>query len=491
MAESEVELFQAWLVENGCCFPKLAIQGTGSERGVFATKDIEAGEEVANIDRRCLLNARAYRSSPTCRRLIALHGDPTSTTRFRNAQHVYLAVFMLVDRAAAEPRFGPYLRTLPRHFAELPAFWSDTTLNRCLGARSSAAHQARTLREELEADYRAVVAACPGFTRTASLADFKWARAAVLSRCFDVNDDVPATESSGAGAGAYATECNDKSSDDGAGGAACEDEGEGVQIAMVPLGDMLNHRRPAETACHFDAQRDCLVLTARVALAAGEQVFGYYGTKSTHRFLQHYGFVPEFNATLSSGAAARQRHSCPDEITLAGDSTISAGVEKRRYGADEGDFVVGMCYSHAFRSVLARLRREEADATEQEKLAVGVDRGAMAPFDSKKIGVCASRQPLNVRNEGRVLMRLHHMVTAHLATLPAGTAAMGAATLGEDEDAGGAQAAAAAAIVRSEARVCSHVLALCAVGLELLAQLPGDTTSATGRVWLEVGAENQ
>jgi len=64
---------------------------------------------------------------------------------------------------------------------------------------------------------------------------------------------------------------------------------------LVPMADMLNHKRPRETSWTFDNKRQSFTITSLKALSRGEQVYDSYGPKCNSRFLVNYGFALEYN----------------------------------------------------------------------------------------------------------------------------------------------------------------------------------------------------
>ena len=64
---------------------------------------------------------------------------------------------------------------------------------------------------------------------------------------------------------------------------------------LVPMADMLNHKRPRQTKWTFDDERQGFTITSISALQRGDQVFDSYGQKCNSRFFVNYGFALEEN----------------------------------------------------------------------------------------------------------------------------------------------------------------------------------------------------
>jgi histone-lysine N-methyltransferase SETD3 len=53
---------------------------------------------------------------------------------------------------------------------------------------------------------------------------------------------------------------------------------------LVPMADMLNHRRPRETSWTYDDLRGAFTITALRSMGRGEQIYDSYGRKCNSRF---------------------------------------------------------------------------------------------------------------------------------------------------------------------------------------------------------------
>ena len=64
---------------------------------------------------------------------------------------------------------------------------------------------------------------------------------------------------------------------------------------LVPMADMLNHKRPRETSWTFDDSRGSFTITSLRPMSRGEQIYDSYGRKCNSRFFVNYGFSLEDN----------------------------------------------------------------------------------------------------------------------------------------------------------------------------------------------------
>ncbi|KAF9993717.1 hypothetical protein BGZ80_008051, partial [Entomortierella chlamydospora] len=96
-----------------------------------------------------------------------------------------------------------------------------------------------------------------------------------------------------------------------------EEEEEKVNVSMVPMADMLNHRTGFNNARLFH-EKDCLRMVAIKPIKAGQQIYNTYGDLCNADLLRKYGFVDVPN---------------PHNIVeISGDVV----VEKFRAGNEEG-----------------------------------------------------------------------------------------------------------------------------------------------------------
>lgn len=65
--------------------------------------------------------------------------------------------------------------------------------------------------------------------------------------------------------------------------------------ALVPLADMLNHRRPKLTSWMYSDEKQGFIIETDEKFERGQMIFDSYGRKCNSRFLLNYGFVVEDN----------------------------------------------------------------------------------------------------------------------------------------------------------------------------------------------------
>ncbi len=184
-------------------------------------------------------------------------------------KHIFLMVFMLVDRKDPHSFFKPYYDILPETLNNMPIFWTADELKYLEGSYLLEQIDERNI--AIEADYLAICNVVHEFRDLCTLQEFKWARMCVCSRNFGLSIN-------------------------------------GLQTAaMVPYADMLNHYRPRETKWQFDEDLQGFTVVSLQTIRAGAQVYDSYGRKCNHRFLLNYGFSVENNIEIDGF--------CPNEVS--------------------------------------------------------------------------------------------------------------------------------------------------------------------------------
>lgn len=268
-------------------------------------------------------------------------------------KHVFLMLFLLIDRHNPQSFFQPYYEVLPRTLSNMPIFWSPKELGWLRG--SYLLTQIEERKRAIRTDYEAISRVWPAFPQLCTLDEFSWARMCVCSRNFGIV--INGTRTS----------------------------------AMVPYADMLNHLRPRETKWTFDNILGAFTITSLKAIPQGGQVYDSYGQKCNHRFLLNYGFAIEENS--------EQDGFCPNEVALLIHLALDDPLAPRkkllwiRDGA-HGAKRIRVCTSdnENFRACLSLLRVAAANETELDRIL------AQNPYGSYRTASDVNI-PVSLRNE--------------------------------------------------------------------------------------------
>jgi len=259
------DIFHDWLVRNGSKFPKLELKDYGNEvRGCHSTSDVGDDEIIIEVPLKCLITVEMGQDTDIGRQILA------SNIELDAPKHIFLMIFMLLDRRNPHSFFKPYYDILPPTLSNMPIFWSPKELSYLEGSYILAQIEERNV--AIETDFSAICSIAPEFASVCTMDEFKWARMCVCSRNFGLVVNGLRT------------------------------------AALVPYADMLNHYRPRETKWQFDNILQGFTIVSMQGIAAGMQVYDSYGQKCNHRFLLNYGFSVE-NNTEPDGF-------CPNEVPL-------------------------------------------------------------------------------------------------------------------------------------------------------------------------------
>jgi len=240
-----------WLKKGGSKFPKLyfkcPMQGY---RSIHTVRDISLEEIIMYIPHNLIITSDVAKVSRI--------GQSILKTRIElRSKHSLLAAYLLSERAKGQKsQWFPYLDVLPKTFNTIPIFFETKYLEMLKGSLSLQKIRDRT--ESLRIEYENLYHKVPEFRRF-SHEDFVWARLIVITRIFGLIIGGVKTD------------------------------------GLVPMADMLNHKRPRETKWSYDEKACGFVINALNAISKNGEVFDSYGRKCNSRFFVNYGFALEDN----------------------------------------------------------------------------------------------------------------------------------------------------------------------------------------------------
>jgi histone-lysine N-methyltransferase SETD3 len=239
-----------WLQENGCEISKLTfLHKRVDNRGVSLKAAVKKGATILTVSPACLITIDSAKNSPI--------GIRIRESGCRVDSHTYVAAFLLTEKQKGSNSFyAPYITTLPKTFPHMPVNFSSQELSLLQG--SLVLREIESRQSEEKQEYADICLALPEFSRF-SFEEFVWARLCVLSRIFGITIGQKKTS------------------------------------AMVPMADMLNHKKPPDTYWTYDNKLQAFVMTASLDLAGGLEIFDSYGPKANTDYLLNYGFVASYN----------------------------------------------------------------------------------------------------------------------------------------------------------------------------------------------------
>lgn len=240
-----------WLLKRGARFPKCQLRHIAEGcRATFAREPIHEDEEIMFIPREYIITSNLSMNSDICNEIKQSGVDIRS-------KHTYLASFLLQERdRKRESKWFPYIDILPKTFSNIPLFFDRDTLEGLKGSLSLQKIQDR--HDSLRAEYQNLRRHVGSFSKW-SYEDFVWARLVVITRIFGLLINNQKTD------------------------------------GLVPMADMINHRRPRETRWTFNEVKQGFVISAMQSFNIGDQIYDSYGRKCNSRFFVNYGFALENN----------------------------------------------------------------------------------------------------------------------------------------------------------------------------------------------------
>lgn len=331
-----------WMVEKGADVAKVALgRDAYGGRMLHAAADIAEGEIAVRVPLPAMLTLDVARRSPAGQAVLA------AATQAPSAQALLTAYLLDEKRRPASP-IAPYLATLPASFPTVPVFCPQDVLPLLKGSLAATLLVRR--REALLREVLALRRAVPAL-RSASLGELFWGSTAVVTRVFGVTIGGSPTE------------------------------------ALVPIADMMNHRRPPDASWTYDEALGAFVIRALRDIRAGEEICGSYGRKANHRYFVHYGFA------LASGAddEAEVRLTVPEAAPRRG---AKMGALTRAFGPGESYRVSSRLRGDPMLRTLSFLRTACASSGETGRALRLLSDGELVP-------------PLSHRNEAAALALLH------------------------------------------------------------------------------------
>ncbi|KAF8948972.1 hypothetical protein BGZ47_000647 [Haplosporangium gracile] len=266
--------FLAWLAANGAAVSKsIAIQdyaAEGAGRGVVAIANINKDEELFSIPRPLLLSPE---TSELAKKL--------DLTTLEGWNPLMICMIYEYGRGAAS-HWKPYFDILPMEFST-PMFWSAEELKELAGTGVID----KVGREEAELIFKEklwpLISTHPDlFPATEHRELDKEAgflnvfhRMGSLIMAYAFHDTLPDKDGD-----------EDMDSDDD----EEEEEEEKVNVSMVPMADMLNHKTGHNNARLFH-EKECLRMVAIKPIKSGQQIYNTYGELCNADLLRKYGFV--------------------------------------------------------------------------------------------------------------------------------------------------------------------------------------------------------
>ncbi len=255
-----------WLIWNGATLNKVSssIFNTSEGCGVLSRGEFSRKDRIGLIPRHLLITTSLARKKSFTS--MAVH-EYMSNTKNIDSWRAELAVFLMEERSNPRSFWKPYIRSLPRTLHHLPMFWGNKTRSWLQG--SPFLKSVDDNRKEIFKEWENILRAVPALSGDYNFEEYLWAASIVQSRSF-----------------AIATERDHKR----CGGSA--------EKALVPLADLLNHRKHGSftVSWGFNQKLDGFELTAFRNIVVGDALTDSYGeSKSAEQFVRMFVIFESFS----------------------------------------------------------------------------------------------------------------------------------------------------------------------------------------------------
>ena len=262
-----------WVQSKGGSADKLQLATESCARKLVAKSNIcgtvGEGDTIFSIPTSCLLH-------PDSAKTDYIYGPAFTSLSLEPGvdDRTILTLFLALERERGESsKWAPYIKALPAHIP-VPLSWSDSELRHLEGTRLEHAvkQHSKALRQEIEVwapsllahiqhkESNSVSAGAQALAERALNAEqISWSRSCVWSRAFSLYLNQTKT------------------------------------IALVPLGDMLDHSPDVRVEWLTDDTAGTFSIRSYEAISSGGEVFNNYGQKGNEELLLGYAFVLEQN----------------------------------------------------------------------------------------------------------------------------------------------------------------------------------------------------
>ncbi|KAG0052635.1 hypothetical protein BGZ83_002351 [Gryganskiella cystojenkinii] len=262
--------FLSWLESNGATVSSsISLQDYSTEgagRGVVAVADIAKDQELFSIPRSLLL-------SPLTSEL----AQKMDLSTLEGWNPLLLCMIYEYCRGSAS-KWSPYFDILPMEFST-PMFWSQEELKELAGTgvvdKIGRNHAEEVFNEKLWPLIKANGELFPVKEKDQSSFITIFHRMGSLVMAYAFHDSIPGKDED--------EDMEEEDDED-------EEEEEKVNVSMVPMADMLNHRTGFNNARLFH-EKDCLRMVSIKPIKSGQQIYNTYGELCNADLLRKYGFV--------------------------------------------------------------------------------------------------------------------------------------------------------------------------------------------------------
>ena len=360
-----------WLHDGGSVFDKLKIRFYSPDyRGVHAAKDIKKGETILFVPKHQIITLELAFASPIGKKMY----EKGLRQRLLSPKHSFLSTYIMQERRNPDSSWQYYIDILPKCFSNFPIFFTDEERQWLSG--SPFKEQIREKLDDIRSDYDLICKEVPDYEQF-PLREYSEIRMMVSSRIFGIQ--VEGTQTDG----------------------------------FVAYADMLNHKRPRQTAWTYTDERQGFIIEALDDIKRGEQVYDSYGKKCNSRFFLNYGFINLNND--ANEFPLKVYYNVDDPMKQVKQDMIKDRSEFKKFRVVENledkimheffswlrfveyDENITLIYQYQSAAMTAAKRQHRNDDSESE------EEDTTKGFKAKDL------PPLSIRNERKVLEKIYMM----------------------------------------------------------------------------------
>ena len=356
-----------WLSDGGATFDKIKMRYySEGYRGVHAKAKIKKKENFLYIPRNLLITLEMSKEAPVGAQMAKLKVPLLSP------KHSYLSSYVLQELYNKDTKWKPYLDMLPKDLSSFPIFFTHEEKKWLDG--SPFLDQVEDKIKDMEKDYNAIAIVVPEFSKY-TLEEFKRVRMLVSSRIFGVKIDGNKTD------------------------------------ALVPLADMLNHKRPQETSWEYNEDKKGFIIEAKTGIERGDQVYDSYGKKCNSRYFLNYGFTVENND--GNEVPIKISLNEDDELQHAKKKILGNGISKTiRVSEDLTE--KNMVHFFSF----LRFVNFKGEAMRLFEFEIMENSSKKSDEDGEESFQCTNIPPISIENETECLNQIKNQCTVQLEKYP-------------------------------------------------------------------------
>ena len=373
--DPEFQRFQRmldWLKEGGSAYEKLKIRFYGPDyRGVHAAKDIRKGETILFVPKHQIVTLELAFASP----LGSLMYEKGLRQRLISPKHSFLSAFIMQERRKPDSYWWPYMDILPKQFTNFPIFFTEYEKAFLNGSPFQLQIDEKII--DIKSDYDLICEEVPEFAQF-PLQEYSEMRMMVSSRIFGIQIENTSTD------------------------------------GFVAYADMLNHKRPRQTAWTYTDERGGFIIEALDDIKRGEQVYDSYGKKCNSRFFLNYGFINLDND--ANEYPLRVYYNEDDAFKAVKMDMIGDKSNYKKFRVVEHfdervmqEFLSWLRFVEYDENIALIYQYQGAAITAAQKQKRGEDSESDDQEDTTKGFKAKDLPPLSVRNERKVLEKIYRL----------------------------------------------------------------------------------